>query len=163
VSTRKFFFRAAWACARTASAVTTTFATEAPFQFNDRIFTMPSQHAVVLIDHYSAKIVRFGTEHSRGTKVNEHLHLHGPNEKNQRARHEFFGKVCDGLADIAQVLIVGGHTSTSDFRHFVANHRPETDLQLFAYQVVDRPSEKELVALARKWFSNQELMAGIAA
>jgi hypothetical protein len=125
--------------------------------------TMPSHHAVVFIDHHSAKIVQFGFEHTYESKVNEHLHLNGPHEKNERSRHEFFGKVCDGLEGISQVLVVGGNTSMADFRHYVGKHRPKADVQLAGYQMVNHPSNNELVALARTWFSHHEWMAAIAA
>jgi hypothetical protein len=120
-------------------------------------------NAVVLIDYHSAKIMQFGSEHAHGTKVNEHLHLNGPRERNDRSRHEFFGKVCDALEGIAQVLVVGANSSLSEFRCYVRGHRPQAAVQLVAYQVVDHPSDNELVDFARTWFSDHRLMTGIAA
>lgn len=123
---------------------------------------MPAHHAFVSLDHHSASIVPLGSGNAHGSKVNEQLHLHNPHENNERVRHAFFGKVCDGLQDIAQVLVVGGHTSLADFRHYVDKHRPHTAAQLVGYLVVDHPSEAELQAAARAWFAHHEHMAGIA-
>ena len=123
--------------------------------------TSPLFHALVHVDHHCAHIVQFGSDQVRMHKVKEQLHLHSAHEKNERARHAFFAKVCDDLQGIAQVLVVGGHTSLADFRNYVEKHRPHAHAQLAGYQVIDHPSQNELLALARTWFSQRELMADV--
>jgi hypothetical protein len=119
-------------------------------------------HAVVFVDHHRARIIEFGSERTQERNVNSHLHLASQHEKDERAQHEFFGKVCDGLDGIAQVLVVGGHTSLSDFNHYVDKHRPQTATRIDSYQVQDHQSDNQLVALAREWFNRNMQMVGIA-
>jgi hypothetical protein len=59
------------------------------------------------------------------------------------------GRPTDALNGIEEVLMVGDHTSLSDFRHYVEKHRSIIDASIIGYEVVDHPSENELVALAQ--------------
>ena len=122
---------------------------------------MTLYHAIVLVDHQSAEVLQFGSEHAIEKKVHEHLKFTRQHGSIVRTEHEFFGHVCDALDGIAEVLIVGGHTSLSDFRHFVDKHRPLTAGRIVGYEVVDHPSENQLVAMARKYFVKYDQMVGI--
>ena len=124
---------------------------------------MPFHHALVFVDHHCAKIIAIGSEQAHERKVNAHLHLSGHNERSERSKHEFFGKVCDALDGIAEVLVVGGHMGVADFRHYVEKHRPLTGERIDGYEVVDHPSDNALVAQARQWFSHRTRMVGVAA
>ena len=73
-----------------------------------------------------------------------------------RSEHEFFGAVCDALDGIAQVLVTGTHTALADFRHYVDKHRPHLAKHLVGYEVVDHPTDPQLVALARAFFQRQD-------
>ena len=123
---------------------------------------MPLFHAVVFVDHHCARIVQFGSERTHEKKVNAHLHLRGQDERNERSKHEFLGKVCDGLMGVEDVLVVGGQTAISGFRHYAQKHRPEIATHVAGYETVDHPSDNELVAFARHWFTHYNQMAGIA-
>jgi len=47
----------------------------------------------------------------------------------------------------------------ADFRHCVEEHRPLTAAaRIVGYEVVDHPTENQLVALARKHFAKVNLM-----
>ena len=122
---------------------------------------MSLYHAVAFVDHHSAEILQFGTEHVEERKVHEHLKLTRQHASNVRTEHEFFGAVCDALDGIAEILVVGGHTGPASFRHFADKHRPLTAKRIVDYEVVDHPSENELVALARKHFVRYDQMVGI--
>jgi hypothetical protein len=117
-------------------------------------------HAVAFVDHHNAQVLQFGREHSETKVLHEHLQLTRQHGSNVRTEHEFFGQVCDALEGIAEVLIVGGRQGLGDFRHYVEKHRPQTGLRIVGYDVVDHPSQKELVALARKRFVGIDQMAG---
>lgn len=72
----------------------------------------------------------------------------------------FFGAVCDALDSIPEVLAVGPRTGLADFEHYARKHRAETAARVVAYEVVDHPSEKQRVALARKQFLKIDRMVG---
>jgi len=117
-------------------------------------------HAVVWVDHQSAQVLQFDDEHVQASKVKAHSHHTPQHGSGVRTQHEFFGEVCDALAGIPEVLAVGPRTGLSDFEHYAKKHRAETAARVVAYEVVDHPSEKQLVALARKQFLKIDRMAG---
>jgi hypothetical protein len=119
--------------------------------------------AVVFVDHHCAKILQFGPELTQERKVNAQLHLNGQDERNAHAKQEFLGKVCDGLEGVAEVLVVGGHTGITDFKHYAQRHRPEMATHIAGYAPVEHASGNELVALARQWFTHHAHSAGMAA
>jgi hypothetical protein len=118
-------------------------------------------HAVAFVDHQSAKVLQFASEHVVPHKVHEHLKFTRQHGSGVRTEHEFFGEVCDALGGIAEVLVTGGHVGLADFKHYVDKHRPQTAQRITGYEVVDHPSDNELVALARKHFVKYDKMAGI--
>lgn len=117
-------------------------------------------HAVAFVDHQSAEILQFGSEQVVERKFHEHLKFTRQHGSGVRTEHEFFGQVCGALDGIAEVLVVGGHTGLADFRHFVDKHRPLTAQRIVGYEVVDHPSENQLVALARRHFVKYDQMVG---
>ncbi len=117
-------------------------------------------HAVVRADHQSAEIVQFDADQVLAQKLKAHTHNTPQHHSGVRTEHEFFGAVCDALAGISEVLVTGTHTGTGDFKHYVDKHRPRVAPHIVGYEVVDHPSEKQLVALARKFFANFNQMEG---
>ena len=109
-------------------------------------------HAVVWTDHQSSQVLQFDAEHVRADKVRAHTHHTAQHGSAVRSEHEFFGEVCDALDGVSEVLVTGSHTAIADFRHYADKHRPQTAARIAAYEVVDHPSENQLVALARKYF-----------
>ncbi len=117
-------------------------------------------HAVAFIDHQSAQVLQFGTEQVVERKVHEQVHVTRHHHSGVRSEHEFFGAVCNALDGIAEVLVTGGHAGLADFRHYVDKHRPQTAARIVGYEVVDHPTENQLVALARKHFVKYDQMVG---
>jgi stalled ribosome rescue protein Dom34 len=117
-------------------------------------------HAVVLVDHHSAQVLQFDAEHVQAQKVKAHRHLTRQHHSEVRSEHEFFGQVCDALDGIAEVLVTGSKTALADFRHYAEKHRPQAARAIVGYEVVDHPTEGQLVALARQYFLKYDRMAG---
>jgi stalled ribosome rescue protein Dom34 len=120
-------------------------------------------HAVVWIDHQSAQVLQFDAEHVQAQKVKAHGHHTKQHGSEVRSEHEFFGEVCDALAGIKEVLITGSHTAQIDFKHYAEKHRPAVLTQIVGYETVDRPSENQLIAMARKYFVKFDRMVGTTA
>jgi len=121
---------------------------------------MNTLHAVVHVDHQLAQILQFDAEHVQSHKVKAHTHHTRQHGSVVRTEHEFFGQVCDALAGIQEVLVVGPHTGHADFKHYADKHRPETAKRIVGYETVDHPSENQLVAMARKYFLKYDGMDG---
>jgi hypothetical protein len=118
-------------------------------------------HAVAFVDHQSAEVLQFKAEQVVEQKVHQNLKFTRQHHSGVRTEHEFFGQVCDALEGIAEVLIAGGHQGLADFRHYVDKHRPQTAARIIGYEVVDHPTENQLVALARKQFVKHDKMVGM--
>lgn len=113
---------------------------------------MSHSHAVVWTDHQAAQVLQFDAEHLKAKKIRSHHHYTRQHGSAVRTEHEFFGQVCDALDTIAEVLVTGPHMVIADFRHYADKHRPHTAARIVGYEVMDRPSENQLVAAARKYF-----------
>lgn len=118
-------------------------------------------HAVVWIDHHSAQVLQFDAEHVQAQKVKSHTHHTAQHGSDVRTQHEFFGQVCTALAGIHEVLVVGPKTGMADFKHYADKHRAETAAHIVGWEVVDHPSDKQLVAMARKYFLKYDRMSGV--
>lgn len=118
-------------------------------------------HAVVWIDHHRARVLQFDAEHVQAQHLQAHHHATTHHRSAVRTEHEFFGSVCDALAGIPEVLVVGPRTGLDDFHHYVDKHRPALARHVVAYEVVDHPTEPQLVALARRFFVKADRMAGV--
>lgn len=117
-------------------------------------------HAVVWIDHQKAQVLQFDAEHVQARKIKTHTHHTAYHGSTVRTEHEFFGEVCAALDGIAEVLVTGPRKGVDDFRHYADKHRPETARRVVGYEVVDHPSEAQLVAFARKYFLKYDRVAG---
>jgi uncharacterized membrane protein YoaK (UPF0700 family) len=117
---------------------------------------MTLSHAVVWTDHNAATVQQFDAEQVQVNvqlqKLHAHHHPTPQHGSGVRAEHEFFADICLALEGVAAVLVTGSHTTLADFRHYADKHRPQTALRIVAYEVVDHPSDKQLVALARAYF-----------
>jgi len=119
---------------------------------------MSHSHAVVWTDHQSAQVLQFDAEHVHEKKIRSHNHYTKQHGSAVRSEHEFFGEVCDALDGVSEVLVTGSHKAIADFRHYAEKHRPHTAARIVGYEVVDHPSENQLVAAARKSFLKLDKM-----
>jgi len=55
---------------------------------------------------------------------------------------------------------VGPKTGLADFRHYVEKHLPALGKQIVGWEHSDRPSENQLVAMARQFFLKYDRMSG---
>lgn len=120
---------------------------------------MVFSRAVVWTDHQQAVVIRFNADESTSQHLRAHTHSTAQHGSSVRAEHEFFAELCAALQSSAQVLVMGGHTSLSDFRHYVARHRQQLATQIVGYEVADHRSERQLLALARAFFDRHERLA----
>lgn len=121
---------------------------------------MTTFHAVIRIDHQHAEILQFDAEHVQAQKVKAHTHHTAQHGSGVRTEHEFFGHVCDALAGIHEILVVGSKTAQADFRHYIEKHRATVAQQVVGYETVDQPTQNQLVAFARQYFLKYDRMAG---
>jgi stalled ribosome rescue protein Dom34 len=119
---------------------------------------MDFRHAVVCVDHQAAQVLQFDEEHVAASRVRSHTHHTAQHGSAVRSEHEYFGEVCAAFERVPEILVVGSHTALADFRRYVEKHRPQLAGRVAAYEVVDHPTEAQLVALARKYFLKHDRM-----
>ena len=124
---------------------------------------MPLANAILRIDHHSAEVLEFDASQVQAHHLRAHPHHTRQHHSEVRTEHEFFAEVCDTLAGIAGVICAGSHPGLAAFRHYVEKHRPAVGKKILHWEVVDRPSEAQLVAYARKFVATHERMAEPAA
>ncbi|MBN8510089.1 MAG: hypothetical protein J0L57_15940 [Burkholderiales bacterium] len=121
---------------------------------------MTTFHAVVWVDHQASQVLQFDAAHVQAQKVKAHSHHTAYHGSRVRTEHEYFAELCDALAGIAEVLVVGSKTGLADFRHYVDKHRPAVAKQVVGWETHDKPTENQLVALARQYFLKYDRMSG---
>ena len=122
---------------------------------------MSFARALVWIDHHNAKVLQFDAHDTAVHKVHAHTHETHQHGSAVRTEHEFFAAVCDSFAALPTVLVTGPSTAQSDFRHYIAKHRPALASQIIGWEVSDHVTDGELVALARRYFDKHARMAGM--
>lgn len=118
-------------------------------------------HAVLWLDHHEARLLQFDAEQVELERIREHSHHTKQHGSEVRSQHEFYAEVCDRMAGIAEVLVTGSQMAQTDFRHYLLKHRPALKSQIAGYETVDKPSDKQLVALARDYFVRHHRMKGL--
>ena len=116
-------------------------------------------HAVVWTDHHHAQILQFDVEHIESQKVKAHSSHSRQHGGEVRTQHEFFAHVCDAFKDVPEVLVTGSHQSLADFRHYVEKHRATQLPRVVGWEVVNHPTEGQLVAHARQYFRRYDRIA----
>jgi hypothetical protein len=120
---------------------------------------MSLARAVVWTDHQQATVIRFDAEHSTTQHLRAQVHPTAQHASAVRSEHEFFSALCAALEAAEQALVTGGHTALADFKHYVVKHRPHLQARIAGYEVVDHPSERQLLAQARTFFDRHERLA----
>ena len=114
---------------------------------------------VVHLTHQGAHAIEFDSASSHATDLARHAHATRQHGSAVRSEHEYFGAVCDLLEEFPRVIVAGGRTTLADFRHYVTKHRSHTLDRITAYEVVDHPTDNQLVAVARKRFEAFDRLA----
>jgi stalled ribosome rescue protein Dom34 len=122
-------------------------------------------HAVVWIDHREARVFHFSP-----TDV-ERLILH-PDNPTRHIHHkancigsghasedqEFLRVTAESITDAGAVLITGPANAKSELIKYIHQHHPKLENTIKGVETVDHPSDGQLVAYARKYFSTSDRM-----
>ena len=121
---------------------------------------MPSLHAVVYIDHRAARVIQFDPARGGQAQAHERRDLARQDSAGSRSEDAFFIDICEVLDAADEILVMGAQANLADFRRFVEGHRRDLAASITAYEVSERPSNQQLLALARK--QNASFQAGAA-
>jgi stalled ribosome rescue protein Dom34 len=116
-------------------------------------------HAIVWIDHSEAKIFYVDSAAADKVIVPSHAtghHLHHKANTTGSGHHgvdkEFFKRVIAALTNAADILVVGPANAKSELKNYMVEFEPKLASHIVGVESLDHPSDRQLVALARKFF-----------
>ncbi|MGA2777800.1 MAG: translational machinery protein [Steroidobacteraceae bacterium] len=120
---------------------------------------MSHYHAVVWIDHLKASIWQVTATDQQHSVVHAHSHHgHGDEGKHTKAHHEladyrFFDETAKALAGAHEILVIGPAQTKHDFVAYLTQKHAALAKLIVAVETADHPTDKQIVAYARKHFS----------
>ena len=126
-------------------------------------------HAIVWIDHAEARIFHIGLTGDDEIVLHPHLptrHLHHKAGSIGSGRvapdEEFLAQVMQAVSDAGEVLIIGPSSAKTELASYVRGHDPKIGDRIAGVETADHPSDREIIAYARKHFRVQIPRAGTA-
>jgi stalled ribosome rescue protein Dom34 len=127
---------------------------------------MPTHfHVVVWIDHQQAKIFHFNaTDVDSMTVRSAHPHQHLHHKANSGdsghvlVEHSFLERVTAALKDAGAILIAGPASAKHELAEHIAKAHPDLAARISGVEALDHPTDRQLVALARKFFRADDRM-----
>lgn len=113
---------------------------------------MTLSRAVLWLDQQNATLQRLDSN-ARPVHIRAHRHITRQHASGVRTSHEFHARICDAIQGIDEVLVSGAKMTHAEFRHYVEKHRPPLAHRIVAWQVVDHPSEPQILDLAKRFFA----------
>lgn len=130
---------------------------------------MTFNHAVIWIDHSEAHVIHFDSEASESEVVktkSTHPHLHhkagSTGSGHSRAAEDYLRSVAEAVADAGEILVVGPGSAKLELIRYVEKHLPKTAQKILGVETVDHPSDRQLLAYARKTFVRIDQLNGTA-
>jgi len=133
---------------------------------------MPT-HAVVWIDHTEARVFHVQPEtagHAQPEPIDEttvvspqHLIHRHPKGRGEAKEHpddatRFFREVARSLESADTVLIVGPSSAKLEFLKYVQGRDPGLQAKVAGIETMDHPTDREIVAYARRYFKRSDRM-----
>jgi len=130
-------------------------------------------HAVVWIDHQEARVFHVQPEtpgHVQPEPIDEttilsprhliHRHPKGHGEAKEHPSDavKFFHEIARSLDGTDAVLIVGPSSAKLDFLKHLQDHDQNLHAKVVGTETVDHPTDREIVAYARKYFKGSDRM-----
>jgi stalled ribosome rescue protein Dom34 len=122
-------------------------------------------HAIVWIDHQQARVFHFGPQGVQATLVHsthrhEHLHHKANSIDSGKAPRDdaFLERVGAALASSAAILVTGPANAKRELMSYLEHKAPAVASCVVAVEPLDRPSDGQLEAFARKYFHADERM-----
>lgn len=120
---------------------------------------MPSQHAVVWIDHQKATAWHFTATEQESTVVHAHdQHQKTHSRKSTHgghqsvADHRFFDEVAQALSGADEVLVIGPAHTKQEFAGYLREKHVPLAKNIIAVENADHPTDAEVLAHARRHF-----------
>ena len=131
---------------------------------------MSFNHAVVWIDHSEAHVIHFDAEASESEVVktkSTHPHLHhksgSTGSGHSGSDKHYLHAVIEAVADAQEILVVGPGKAKLELLRHADQHDPKIAAKIVGVETVDHPTDRQLLAYARKAFVRIDQLNGTAA
>lgn len=128
---------------------------------------MSFEHAVIWIDHSEAHVIQFDAEASDTDVVrprSTHPHLHHKSGSagagNAASSKHYLHQVIEAVAGASEVLVVGPGSAKLELIRHAERHDPRVAQKIVGVETVDHPTDRQLLAYARKAFVRIDQMTG---
>jgi hypothetical protein len=118
-----------------------------------------SKHTIVWLDQQEARVFHVHPATFDETAVHapaRHVHRHAKGASEARQHPEdpkhFFDDVAKALEDAQEILLVGPGTAKLHFLRHAHKYQPDLEAKILGIETVDHPTDKQLVAYARRYF-----------
>jgi stalled ribosome rescue protein Dom34 len=122
-------------------------------------------HAVVWIDHHQARVIQFNLEEAQERTLHaphtpHHLHAKAgsPSGTHLRGEDSYYHEVAEALAPAHEVLITGPSSAKRELVEYLKKHKPQLLAHVDAVETVDKVTDAELIAVARRHFRAADRM-----
>jgi len=122
-------------------------------------------HALVWIDHQTAKVFHFNADASETAIVHSthpHQHLHHKANSGDSGHapvdRDFLERVAAALSHSAAILIVGPAGAKTELHTHLEHAHPAIAARVSAVETIDHPTDGQLLAHARHFFRADDRM-----
>lgn len=122
-------------------------------------------HAVIWIDHREAKVFHFNATdaehqilHSDNPVTNIHHKANTIGSGHETLSHTFLHEVATAIASAGEVLIIGPGNAKTELVKYITQHDSKLKNKILGVETVDHPSNGQIVAYARKFFTSADAM-----
>lgn len=128
---------------------------------------MSHHHAVVWLDHSEAHVMHISPDDVEKSIVhpnNPHVHLHAKRGNvgsgRQAEDKDYYHAIVDALSGAQEILVVGpAQAKLQLIKHIHAHDHAMAD-KVVGVETVDHPSDAQLVAYARNYFTAKDRIPG---
>lgn len=129
----------------------------------------PHNHAIVWIDHREAKIFHIGLTGTDQMDLHPHMetrHIHHKastiGSGHVHESKEMMADVADAVKDAGEILIIGPAQAKTEFASYLREEMPTVAEKIVGVEPADHPSDREIVAYAKKHFKLGSLRVAAA-
>lgn len=115
---------------------------------------------IVYLDHEHAKIFKMNPDGTEKLNLHKHLNLHHQNNQNavKKDSSPFFHEVAESLKDASEVLVIGHGIAKDQFMNHLKDHKHDKlAKKVVGVESVDKPTDNQILAMARKFFKSEHL------
>ena len=122
-------------------------------------------HAVIWIDHHEAHVFHFNIAEAdekvvHATNSPRHIHTKAGSMSGTHVRGEpeFYRDAAAAIAESHAILVAGPGSATTEFVKYLHKHAPQTFDRVAGIETMERVTDPQLVAEARRYFSIEDRM-----